>query len=507
MASYYGLKDSSGNIIEKGWTTLPQLKLYALNINTGQWYETYADTSAGIRLNDTMYSAGPAGGFPYSAIPKASTATTIYSSGYSGNSSYYQVTGTVAGRYERNLTHTVGLNETVYASGGTTKYTVCQYYKFSVSASTNPVDNKQVGNIALYNGSTLVKGSVAKNTKGDSTFNWSITTEASSLSLKFVATALTSYISSWHNQYFYNGITKNTSTEILDSDISFTQDTASYSFTLTASSVTFNVNYGKKYALVIGTLPTGVSSTAVSYSRHHSTGNYVSDSTSPVSLSGAGTLYVEDGSAVNFSAQASAGYVFTNSTGFWSQVDDDYDVFGNGTNAISRTPGLAMMLRDHSYALTVTSYQISVSISDESKNDWGTVYIDNDNPRVTSKRLVQGTTYNFHFESSKDGTVAPVVDYWTVGGQRIQGSSYTASTLTGSVVVKCVLKQTAWPVTVEAGSSGTATVIGRYRKIDGASLPVGYLYANGSDYIKISVTPNDHFEETVGDRVVNNLEE
>lgn len=535
VSKYYGLKKvSDDSILEMGWSSLPVANQYA----GGQYYIYMFKNSSvpgGVGFSDgssqftTGYITIESGTYQrwikyYGKTTGAST---------EGEWGFSKVKSVAYGGAPLTKQYAVG--DTVYmlrpdstynaASGGgvgsgiawdnwksdtANVYRICEYWKFTISASTNPVSNNQVGNIALYNGNTLLVGESAKNKKGVTSFNYTFTSESSSASLKFVATALTgvSNLSPWHNKYFFDGITKD-GDDIRDSDISFTQDTATYQFTLSenSSSVTFNVNYGKKFSLVIGTLPAGVSSTTVSYSRHHSTGDYVSASTSPISLSGAGTLYVEDGSAVNFSAQASAGYVFTNSTGFWSQVDDDYNVFGNGTNAISRTPGLALMLKDHSYALTVTSYQISVSISDESKNDWGTVYIDNDNPRVTSKRLVQGTTYNFNFESSKNETVAPVVDYWTVNGQRIQGSSYTASTLSGSVEVACVLKQTAWPVTVEAGSSGTATVIGRYRKSDGAALRIGYLYADGSDYIRISVTPNDHFEETVGDRVVNNLEE
>ena len=55
--------------------------------------------------------------------------------------------------------------------------------------------------------------------------------------------------------------------------------------------------------------------------------------------------------------------------------------------------------------------------------------------------------------------------------------------------------QNAWPVTVSAGSNGSATISGRYNKQSGAQLAnTGYLRADGTDYIKIAVTPAEHYD-------------
>ena len=402
---------------------------------------------------------------------------------------------------------------TFYDSNGVA-YTVAKVYQFTIKATTNPVGGTKVGNIALYDSlGNLVAGSVSKtvSTASAATISATFQSESTSVSVKFVATAVVGSTSStkitWHQKYFFNGITAKGSA-VLDSSITFTEATASCDISFGVNdNLEIVVDYGKKHKLSIVSVANGVSTAKISYTRTHDNTQYVSSSMSPTSLTGAGDLYIEEARLAKFEASCSSGFVFANTNGFIStKTTGGHDYKGSGSSSITFT-NCGPFSSDEAWNVTATSYQISVSISDESKNDWGTVYIDNDNPRVTSKRLVQGATYNFHFESSKDGTVAPVVDYWTVGGQRIQGSSYTASELSGNVLVACVLKQTAWPVTVESGSSGTATVIGRYRKSDGASLPVGYLYANGSDYIKISVTPNDHFEETVSDRVLNNLEE
>lgn len=504
LSSYYGLKKSDGTIVEKEWTTLPVLDLYVLNINQGQWYECYASSQYGIRNKDARHDAGPAGGVPYYAVPKSSTGVSIYSTGYGSKQTYYKVIGTVTG-YAPTLTRGVSLGETVYDLTSTTLYTVCQYFKFSVSASTNSVGGTQVGNIALYNGSTLVAGSVSKRSKRSASFNWSITTESSSLSLKFVATALTSNISQWHNKYFYNGITRD-SYSLSDGEITFTSDTATFSFTLANASTTFNVDYGAKYGLTINALPSGVQSTKVSYTRTHSTGNYVTTTTSPIELSGAGTLYVESGRAVKFEATAKSGNVFSTSNGFISQTSGVSSIYGNNSNSIIANPGIATMLKACSFSLTTSTYTISVSIPDATQKGWGSVYIDQSG--TTSKTLVLNQQYSIHFVSSRDNQEAPTVAGWYVNGQLVSSASsytYTSSSLSGNVSVTCVLAQNAWPVTVRAQSNGSASIAGRYMKSTGATLAPGYLFADGRDYMKVNVTPNDHYDEDANSRVVSNL--
>lgn len=367
------------------------------------------------------------------------------------------------------------------------------YYVLTFTASSAKVNNVQVGNVALYINDVLVAGSTS--TKRDTnaasisySYSTNDTNTTSLPNVKIVATACTSSISNWHRNYFYNGVTMD-GAEIADGNMSFSANVAtSPNAKPTNNSTSFTVAYGAKYALTISK-GTGVSSSKVSYARHHSTGNYVSASTSPISLSGSGTLYVEHGSNVSASASCASGYVFSTGNGFISQTSGVSSIYGSNSASISGT--IVALTKAASFNITASTYTISISIADHPT--WGSVYIDSFG--TTSKTLVQGTTYTFYFASSRADYEAPTVATWYVNGTAISGNTYTADTLSGNVAITCTLTQNAWPVTVSAGSNGSATISGRYNKQSGAQLAnTGYLRADGTDYIKIAVTPAAHYD-------------
>lgn len=384
-----------------------------------------------------------------------------------------------------------------------------QFYNLTIAASATKVSNVQVANIAIYVNDALVAGSISKTRDSSAqsvsySYRTKDTSTTSLPNVKVVMTACSSTISKWHNSYFYNGITRD-GTAIADGNITFTQDVATTDNAKpTANATSYVANFGVKYGVTV-TKGTGVSSTTISYTRHHSTGSFVSNSTSPISLSGNGTLYVENGSNLSVAASCTSGYVFKlNTNGFISQTSGIGSLTGNNTANISGT--IAAITKACSFSVTASTYSISVSIEGDDYQTWGEVFIDAQG--TTSKTLVQGTTYYFGFVSKRADYEDPKVVNWTVNGSVITGSSYTASTLTGNVVVKCVLAESAYPVTVRAGTNGSATISGRYHKTSGAALAnTGYLHKDGSDYIKISVVPNTHYKENESARVIGGLVE
>ncbi len=380
---------------------------------------------------------------------------------------------------------------TVYDSSGTA-YTVSRTYGFAVTCTTNAVDGAQVGNIALYDADagTLLAGSVSKTAaSGTSTYSVTLVKTTSSASVKVVATAVVGSTATkkktWHQKNFFNGIWQN-GASVADGSVAFAEATAAYTTTITGDA-TFVCDYGAKHALTVD-VGTGVASSTVSYSRHRSTGSYVTESVSPTSLSGSGTLHVEHGSNVSASASCSSGYVFAAGNGFISQTDGVSSIYGTNSASISGT--VVALTKAASFSVTASTYAISVSIADHP--EWGTVYVDADG--TTSKTLVQGATYAFFFKSSREDYEAPTVSAWYVNGTAISGNTYTASALSGNVAVTCALAQNAWPVAVTAGANGAAAISGRYSRQSGAKLAnTGYLRADGTDYVKVSVTPNAHY--------------
>ena len=396
--------------------------------------------------------------------------------------------GTTSTVVAQSLNITSGM--TVYDASGNA-YIVGSAYTYTITVVTSAVDKKQVGNIAICDSSgTVLAGNKTTTQSGTATYSYTFTGQSSSTTFKIVATAaVASYTNAktWHQKYFFNGLAANNAT-IADGDISFTANTATYTANI-SSDTTFVCSYGAKYGVTISH-GTGVKSSKISYSRQHSTGSYVTTSTSPISLSGTGTLYVEKGSTLSLSASASSGYVFSFFDGFVSQTNGVSSLNGNNSSSISGT--ILSISKAASFKVTASTYSISVSIADSNKASWGSVYIDSSG--TTSKTLTAGTTYNFYFTSSTDSTYAPTISAWYVNGTRISGSSYTSDTVSGNVSVTCELAQNAWPIGVSAGSNGSVSISGRYNKTTGASLSTGYLYSDGRDYTVISVTPNAHYE-------------
>lgn len=510
MASY-AIVDSGGSIVATLGDSLPSatcraccktnkdasssntVPFYCYEFSAGGTYYYFGfagtmGTMGGLSLNTKLNRTAKA---PY-AFSANNQSTT--------NSTFGVTSGTTLYLYATNITNnspiasassaTEGM--TVYNSSGTA-YTVSRTYSIAVTCTTNSVSGAQVGNIALYDAdaNTLLAGSVSKTAaSGTSTCSVTLTRTTSSAKLKVVATAVvgstTAKQKAWHQKYFFNGLSQN-GADVSDKSVTFTAATAAYTATVTGDT-TFVCDYGAKHALTVD-VGTGVASSTVSYTRHRSTGDsYVSTDVSPVSLSGSGTLYVEHGLNVDATASCSSGYVFASGNGFISQTSGVNSIYGTNSTSVSGT--VVALSKAATFSVTASTYAISVSIADHP--EWGSVYVDSSG--TTSKTLVQGATYTFFFKSSRDDYEAPTVSSWHVNGTAIGGNTYTASTLSGNVAVTCTLAQNAWPVSVTAGANGSARVSGRYSKQSGAQLAnTGYLRADGTDYVKVSVTPSAHY--------------
>lgn len=468
-----------------------------LQVGTGFQSKTITNKStSGSGLNYTCYLTVKAYSIDANGL-EISTSEQLKGTGngsaaaeYNATRAYNQWNPTLANNTSYWISGSYG-GYTFNTSRTSTTYDV-QYYVLTFTASSVDVNNVQVGNVALYVNDVLVAGSVSTTRDANAasvsySYSTNDTSTASLPNVKIVATACVSTIKNWHQGYFYNGITMDGS-EIADGNVSFAANAATTANAKPTSNATsFVVNYGEKHALTINK-GTGVSSSTVSYARHHSTGNYVSASTSPISLSGSGTLYVEHGANVSVRASCASGYVFSTGNGFISQTSGVNSIYGSNSADINGT--IVALTKAASFNITASTYTISVSIADHP--EWGEVYIDA--VGTTSRTLVQGTTYTFYFASSRADYEAPTVASWYVNGTAISGNTYTADSLTGNVAITCMLTQNAWPVTVFAGSNGSATISGRYSKQSGAQLAnTGYLRADGADYIKLSVTPNAHY--------------
>lgn len=468
-----------------------------LQVGTGFQVKTITNKSiSGSRLNYTCYLTVKAYSIDANGL-EISTSTQLKGTGnssasaeYSATIAYNQWNPTLANNTSYWISGSYG-GYTFNTSRTSTTYDV-QYYALTFTASSVDVNNVQVGNVALYVNDVLVAGSISttRDTNAASvsyTYNTNDTSQASLPNVKVVVTACVSTIKNWHQSYFYNGIAMDDS-EVADGNVIFEANAATtVNAKPTSNATSFVVNYGAKYALTINK-GTGVAGSTVSYARSHSTGDYVSDAVSPVSLSGSGTLYVEHGANVSASASCASGYVFSMGNGFISQTGGVNSIYGSNLAEISGT--IVALTKAASFNITASTYTISASIADHP--EWGKVYIDT--VGTTSKTLVQGTTYTFHFASSRADYEAPTVASWYMNGTSIDGNTYTADALTGNVAITCMLTQNAWPVTVSAGSNGSATISGRYSKQSGAQLAnTGYLRADGTDYIKLSIMPNAHY--------------
>lgn len=327
------------------------------------------------------------------------------------------------------------------------------YYALTVTASTTPVDGSQVGNIAIYNADTdeLIAGSTSKTSaSGTRQYNATIETKNTSAKFRVVATAVVGSSNTtkqnWHNAYFYDGITKN-NVAVNDSSITFAESVATYNFTASDDSTTIVVNYGAKCAITVNK-KASVSSSTVSYSRKHSTGNYVTTSISPISLSGSGTLYVEPGQTISISATAADGYVFhtnavTSSEGGYGSIT------GNGTTSVSGTKTCSVAT---TFTISGTQFSITPQIATSGQTSWGTPTINGSSSSVVLK---PNTTYTLGFTSATTSTLAAVVNYWSISGSNYTTSFTTGSAITSNITAYLYLRQTKWQLNVANGTNSS----------------------------------------------------
>ncbi len=327
------------------------------------------------------------------------------------------------------------------------------YYALTLSASTTPVGGKQVGNIAIYNADTdeLLAGSTSSATaSGTRQYSATIETTATSARFKVVATAVvgttTTSQKNWHAAYFFDGITAN-GANVADSSITFAQSTATYTFTVNDNTTPFVVNYGSKYAIKVDKAASAKSST-VSYSRKHSTGNYVTTTISPLSLSGSGTLYVESGQTISISATAADGYVFhtnavTSSEGGYGSIN------GNGTTSVSGTKTCSAAT---TFTISGTQFLITPQIATSGQTSWGTPTINGSSSSVVLK---PNTTYTLGFTSATSSTLAAVVNYWSISGSNYTTSFTTGSAITSNITAYLYLRQTKWQLNVANGTNSS----------------------------------------------------
>ena len=490
LTARYGLQKAkaNGDIIDLG-TSLPTYYAYVTSRNSTDsrqycgaycYFDRKSFVDGSYRTKDT---AGSGNGCLNYVDRTGNKKSSIYSWVYDENLNWWNLTSTF-----ENIatTRQLAVGDKVYkasASWASPEYTVVQYYSLTISLAFS---GQKTGTIALYNGSTKLAEFVSSNTA--STVSYTYTgTSIPTLTVKYTPA---SNNASWHHSYFYNGMTVGGASVFP----TFTEGLASYSFQPSDATTAVVVAIGQRYSLTLAG-QTGVSYFEASYSRAYATGTFTQSSgteLAPTSISGStgsAVLYVETGKTIAASATCSSGYVFSTESGFMSQTTGVDSVVGSNYASISTT--LPALLKNTAYNITTASYQISISISDH--QTWGSVYIDS--AGTTSKTLVQGTTYTFGFTSSRADYEAPTVASWYVNGTAISGNTYTADTLSGNVAITCTLTQNAWPVTVSAGSNGSATISGRYNKQSGAQLAnTGYLRADGTDYIKITVTPAAHYD-------------
>ena len=371
-------------------------------------------------------------------------------------------------------------------------YTVVQYYTITVTLA---FAGQKTGTIQLYNGNTLLASFASSNSASVVSYTY-VGTSVPTFTVRYT---VASNNASWHNSYFYNGFYRD-SAMVADSSVTFGNGMAQFSFTPTNDSNAVSISIGNKVGLTFnGTV--GVASYSAAYSPSHSTGTFAQSGgtvLSPTSISGSNTtevLYVEYGTNVTVNATASSGYVFSLAGGFVSQTSGINSVNGNGTAAINNGQIVAPTT---SGTINVVPSAYAVKVT-QPNSSWGTVYVVDDvtgDSSSTSLPLVTGRSYHLGFTSSRADYEAPTVTAWLVGGSSQSSNSFTApSSAVQDLTVSATLQQNAWPVTVSAGSNGAVSIAGRYLKATGAALSnTGYLYADGSDYIDIAITPNDHYE-------------
>ena len=364
----------------------------------------------------------------------------------SGDSCYVYVANKTS-----SVTKTVVEGSVVRSANGT-QYVVRKVCDITITAVTNNVNGQQVGNIAIYDGDTnaLLAGSVSKTNKsGTTTYAAVITRSSQSANVKIVATAVIGSSDAskrlWHQSYFFDGMTK-AGSNVSDSSITFTEATATLEATVT-DSTTFVCNYGQKREIIV-VKAASVSASTVSYTRKHSTGNYVSTTISPISLSGSGTLYVESGQTISISATAANGYVFGQNA-VTSSASGYGSIHGTGTTSVS---GSKVCSGNTTFTISAAQFYLIPVIANAAQASWGTPTINGSSNPVPLK---PNTTYTLGFTSATADTLAATQDHWSISGSDYTTTFTTGSTVTADITAYLYLAQTKWQLTVANGTNAT----------------------------------------------------
>lgn len=397
-ATYYGLLESSGNIIKKGWTTLPTLKLFGRNLNSGQWYHCYCDTGTGLRSADTLYSSG-LGGPAWGNLPKGSSIT-MYSSTGKTTYTYYSITRNIAG-YSQPLTQNLNVGSVVYDQKTATSYTICQYTvkdKFTVTVK-KCLDNgtqTQVSQQTVEDGDTI-----------------------------------TVPIPAAYSNSVLSGV-------LIDSG-SQSYKSGGYPITVTANTtVLFKFTSTVKITLAKGTGGNTISGSATtSFTRVTTSAN------------AGGSFNVEKGTTISLSATAASGYVLH--TNAISPSTTSYaSISGNGGSSASGTQTATVAA---TFTVNGIQYTISPSLANSAWSSWGTPKIKEHSASswsTTALVLKPNTTYDLGFDSKTASTLAAAVDYWSIAGATYSTTFTTGSTITSGITAYLYLVQTKWQLTVSA---------------------------------------------------------
>lgn len=432
---YYGLKDSSGNIIEKGWTasTLPTLSLFGLNVNSGQWLHCYVNSAAGIRTADTLYSSG-IGGPAWQNLYKGSTLA-VYSSYYKAKYTYYNITRNIAG-YSQPLSQNIGEGSIVYDINSATQYTVCTYVvkdKYTVTVK-KCLDN---GTQSTVSTTTYEDGDTAK----------------------------VNIPAAYSNSVL---------TGVLINNGSQTYKSGGYSFTVSGNTtVLFKFTSTVNITLKIGTGGGSLSGS--------STTSFTGVTTSKSITSGTGSFAVEKGRTISLTAGAATNYVLyanaiTSSSGNYGTVT------GNGTQSVSTSK---TCVDATTFTVNGQQFKITPALASSVFNGWGTPKIKKSSDSAWSTGavvLMPNTTYNLGFDSATAATLAAVVDYWTIGGSNYTTTFTTGNNVSNDITAYLYLKQTKWQLTVNASMAdsrwGTVSGGGWYEK---------------DQYVTVTFTPSSSF--------------
>ena len=490
LTKKYGLSNSRYGIVEKGWSSLPTFYAYVTcNSVTGSIYfsaycyveKVGSSSSSYYRTRDV--SGSGTGCYKY-VDPTFDKITSLYSYVLGKSKDWFRLKSEfenvkptrqlVLGEQVRTCSSTEGFDSDFY--------TVVEYYKITITLS---IAGNNTGTIALYNGSTLLKSGA-----GDYTY---VGTSIPTFKVKYTTA---SQNATWHNANFFNGMR-------LDGVVqsaSFGYGTAEFSFQPTSNSHACSVNIGSRKTITfVGR--SGVESYSASFSRTYSTGNFTKTSSgtqlAPKSVSGStNTTYLRfESGNISVSAKASAGSVFTSAGGFVCSDVAALNLHGDGSDSISGS--FVTPTKGGTVNIVPTSYNIKIAMP-SGYSAWGSVkIIDNAGNEGIELSIVSGRIYTFVFTSARENYEQPSVNVWKKDGVSLGSgvSSWTApAILSGAVNIEPELVQNAWPVSVSAGSNGSAAWLHRYNISPLVEISnTGYLRKDKSDYGVVSVSPSDQY--------------